>query len=40
MNEDNEDRNPDSFVDSVSAVLLVVIPTATVIYWLSGLPTS
>lgn len=32
--------NEDSVADAVSAVVLVLIPVVTIIYWLSGLPTS
>lgn len=37
--EDME-KNSDSIVDSISAVLIILIPVAAIIYWLSGLPTS
>ena len=43
-NEMNEkeglDKNPDSVADSISAVLIILIPVVAIIYWLSGLPTS
>lgn len=39
MSEDKP-KNEDAFADAVSAVLVVMIPVAAVIYWLSGLPTS
>ena len=34
------DENPDSVADSISAVLIILIPVVAIIYWLSGLPTS
>ena len=34
------DKNPDSVADSISAVLIILIPVVAIIYWLSGLPTS
>ena len=41
MNEkEGSDKNPDSVVDSISAVLIILIPVVAIIYWLSGLPTS
>ena len=47
LSEDNEmgqredmEKNSDSIVDSISAVLIILIPVAAIIYWLSGLPTS
>ncbi|MFT7222242.1 MAG: hypothetical protein ACI8Z1_003866 [Candidatus Azotimanducaceae bacterium] len=30
----------DGFVDVLSVVLIIVIPVVTVVYWLSGLPSS
>ena len=39
--EDSRDSgNKDAFADAFSAVLIVLIPVITVIYWLSGLPVS
>ena len=40
MSEENHDYDEDAFTDAVSAVLIVVIPVITVVYWLSTLPTS
>lgn len=37
---DTQTTNEDSFADAVTAVLVVVIPVVTIIYWLSGMPTS
>ena len=34
------EKNPDSIADSISAILIILIPVIAIIYWLSGLPTS
>lgn len=34
------ESNEDSFADAISAIAVVVIPVITIVYWLSGLPTS
>lgn len=39
-NETENNQNEDAFADALSAVLVVVIPVVTIIFWLSGLPTS
>jgi hypothetical protein len=41
MSEENENnRDEDGFTDTITAILVVVIPVVAVIYWLSGLPNS
>jgi len=34
------EKNSDSVADSISAILIILIPVVAIIYWLSGLPTS
>ncbi|MDC2963635.1 methionine synthase [Gammaproteobacteria bacterium] len=38
--KEDREKNSDSTADSMSAVLIILIPVAAIIYWLSGLPTS
>lgn len=38
--ETENNQNEDAFADALSAVLVVAIPVVTIIFWLSGLPTS
>ncbi len=35
-----EENNEDSTADALAAIACVVIPVISIIYWLSGLPTS
>ena len=38
--KEDMEKNSDSIADSISAVLIILIPVVAIIYWLSGLPTS
>tara|TARA_Y100001978_G_scaffold119613_1_gene106583 strand:- start:196 stop:429 length:234 start_codon:yes stop_codon:yes gene_type:complete len=38
--KEDEEKNSDSIADSISAILIILIPVVAIIYWLSGLPTS
>lgn len=41
MSDETENSNhEDAFADAISALAVVVLPVVTIIYWLSGLPTS
>lgn len=40
MSDENQDYDEDAMTDAVSAIVLVLIPVITIIYWLSGMPTS
>ncbi len=38
--ESTKSENENGLVDAFSAVAIVVIPVVTIVYWLSGMPTS
>ena len=42
MSEEQQETtdNEDGFVDALSAIVVIVLPVVTIVYWLSGLPTS